>query len=107
MNSAAAPVITDGTHKSQNGFVKGRQLLQNVVDLDSLARIYGMWASDHNKRIPDSSTLQIAMLVFSICVPHFRASHMLGFVLSLRRLVRQHGTSISSDVSIQVITPIT
>ena len=42
VNFATTPVIKDGAHESQNGFVKGRQLLQNVVDLDAFARIFGM-----------------------------------------------------------------
>ena len=30
VNSTLVPVLKQGAHKSQNGFVKGRQLLQNV-----------------------------------------------------------------------------
>ena len=48
VNSITIPLIKDGAHKSQNGFVKGRQLLQNVVDSDTLARIFGMQADSFN-----------------------------------------------------------
>lgn len=36
---AMSPILEQSTQASQNGFVRGRQLLQNPVDLDLEARV--------------------------------------------------------------------
>jgi len=40
------PFAQNHTHPSQRGFVPARNYLENVVDLDSAARIYSMMCSD-------------------------------------------------------------
>ena len=47
VNRCISPVVEHGTHKTQNGFVHGRQLLQNVVDLDAYARLFSVLAATH------------------------------------------------------------
>ena len=50
VNRSMADVVKQGTHKTQNGFVSGRQLIQNPVDLDAAGRLFSMIADDENKR---------------------------------------------------------
>jgi hypothetical protein len=50
VNRSIADVVKQGTHKTQNGFVPGRQLIQNPVDLDAAGRLFSMIADDENKR---------------------------------------------------------
>ena len=64
VNDATSAVVADGAHETQNGFKKGRQLLQNVVDLDSFARIFGMFAAAFNITNCDPCKLKIAILAF-------------------------------------------
>ena len=52
------------THPSQNGFVPGRQLTRNVLDLDSAARISSMRASDHNSQASLNRSRHVSILVF-------------------------------------------
>ena len=56
--------MQDGTHASQNGFVRKRQLLQNVVDLDSFARIFSTMAYCHNRDPANAHKMRIAILAF-------------------------------------------
>jgi hypothetical protein len=64
VNSTPVPVIKQGAHKSQNGFVRGRQLLQNVLGLDTFASMFGVLAEAANKVTINAGLLRIAVLVF-------------------------------------------
>ena len=44
VNQAIIRSVSNGTHPSQRGFVPGRQLLQNVVDLDFHSRLCSLHA---------------------------------------------------------------
>ena len=50
VNRSVSEVIKEGTHVTQNGFVPGRQLVQNPVDLDSASRSFSMIAADKNEK---------------------------------------------------------
>ena len=63
VNDSVSNVISTGTHKSKNGFVKGRRLLQNLVDLDSFAGLLSVIASTYNIAA-DPGNLKIAILAF-------------------------------------------
>ncbi len=76
------PVLAHGTHPSQNGFVKGRQLLQNVVDLDTCARIYGMLTTDKIKTQSEADALWLAILVFfDFCAAFPSVAHLWIFIV--------------------------
>lgn len=64
VNSTLTTVIKAGAHKSQKGFVKGGQLLQNAVDLDAFACSFGMHAALSNKGNTDCTPIRIAILAF-------------------------------------------
>ena len=49
-NRSLIDVVKQCTHKTQNGFAPGRQLIQNPVDLDSAGRMFSMIADDENAR---------------------------------------------------------
>ena len=60
VNNAIRETVTQGTHFSQNGFVPGRQLIQNPVDLDTAGRSYALIADDKNQcQISKSSAASI------------------------------------------------
>ena len=40
-NHAVRPAVAKSTNKIQRGFTPGRQLIENVVDLDAHARVFG------------------------------------------------------------------
>ena len=68
VSKCIADVVTAGTHESQNGFVRGRQLIQNPVDLDSAARAFALKADDlnqsHVEKKSEPSEQVIAILAF-------------------------------------------
>ncbi len=69
INHASIHTVAQGTHHSQRGFVPGRQLLQNVVDLDYHARHVGLMVHGHNAAaVPtiglDSPLFRLALLAF-------------------------------------------
>jgi len=84
INQSVKPAIKAGAHSSQRGFVQGRQLLQNVVDLDTHNRAHSIVAhasfSSFDPGRVDSKIL-IAVLVFfrfrsglSLCRSRFHFS---------------------------------
>ena len=76
------------THPSQNGFVPGRQLTRNVLDLDSAARISSMRASDHNSQASLNRSRHVSILAFFDFVAAFPSlfHDWIFLVLSRRRI---------------------
>jgi hypothetical protein len=65
------PYATSHTHKYQRGFVPGRNFLSNVVDLDSAARLYSLYATGRffsdvpkSEPLPAGKTSLIPVLPF-------------------------------------------
>ena len=68
------------THSSQRGFVSGRQLTTNVVDMDAAGRILGMSVAAHNNtHNPAPSARKIALIFFPILQPPSLQFPMNGF----------------------------
>ena len=63
INRSIIPAVGNGTHKSQRGFVPGRQLIQNAVDLDYHARMFALQAYSHNS---ESSAFEFDMCRFAV-----------------------------------------
>ena len=75
VNWSIKGVIARGAHQAQRGFLPGRQLAQNVVDLDALGRIHGYAhdASDSNAT-PMLPLLDITAAFPSVSHPWLRAT---------------------------------
>ena len=75
------------THRTQRGFVPGRQLTHNVLDLDSAGRVLGMRAMiANNKNLGNYSRRLIAILAFfDFCAAFPSVAHgWIGLVLHAR-----------------------
>ena len=87
VNRSFLSSVAASTHESQRGFVPGRQLVQNVVDLDFHSRVFALQAYDHNatedaRKLMQSSHFLISQHLF------LSAAHAWFFLLSsMRQLV--------------------
>ena len=95
LNQSAKSVLKQGACWIQRGFVPARQLVDNVVDVDSAARLYSLLAAQDDLTDKDPLEEMPAMALSSTSRRRFPALPINGFSASSADTVsrRDFGTS--------------
>ena len=78
VNRTLRPVIQEGTHETQNGFVPERQLIQNAVDIDTHGRVFAMKAQHHNMSASHHCSQSMLLAIYAFfyfCVAFPSVAH--------------------------------
>ena len=107
--SSMAPVTVSCTSDLQRGFVPGRQILQNVLELDTVSRIHAFRcmssrsSQELTKTIPAHSVPELAVAALFDFFSAFHTSHTLGSFWCLNTSKCLLSLSILSAVSMMIV----